>query len=164
MSSEISNLSNNLSLVTSLVDMLSREGLDIWVFGGWGEELRGMRPPGPHSDIDLLLHAPNFDALEDALARSCHSMPIPEKRFSHKRGFEWMGVRVEVFLARPGAVATSNVFDGRHVIRWPSDTFEGEVVQDLQVVSATALAEYRRDHRHVAQAYASFCESRDFVG
>ena len=32
----------------------SHQGVETWVFGGWGEELRGLKPPAQHADLDLL--------------------------------------------------------------------------------------------------------------
>jgi hypothetical protein len=39
---------NDLSFVERAVSLLASKGVDTWVFGGWGEELRGLiKPPAP---------------------------------------------------------------------------------------------------------------------
>ena len=55
---------NDLKLVADVVGTLRANALAVWVFGGWAEELRGVRQAGSHADIDLLLRAVHFDRLE----------------------------------------------------------------------------------------------------
>ena len=55
---------NSVTLLVSVVATLRAAGLDVWVGGGWGEELRQMLEPRTHKDIDLLLRADNFDEWE----------------------------------------------------------------------------------------------------
>src|SRR4051794_20282946 len=101
---------NDLTLVSKLVDILRSSGMDVWVFGGWAEELREMRQPGTHTDIDLLLRAADFRALEAHLANHSGVEEIPEKRFSHKRAFLWNSVLVELFLVQPAAYDLTVMF------------------------------------------------------
>jgi len=67
--------------------VMAGSGLEVWVAGGWGEELREMRPPGPHEDIDLFLHAPGFHSLDDKLPEYPGWDEIVRKRWSHKRAW-----------------------------------------------------------------------------
>jgi hypothetical protein len=137
---------NDLELVSAIVQSLRAGGMDIWVFGGWAEELQGMRTPGPHSDIDLLLRATSFGSLDSFMPRISGMTEIPQKRFSHKRAFVWQGVRVEVFLVQPCPHELTVMFDGRAIVEWPADTFAGAFVEGLPVASKSALKMYRRDH------------------
>jgi hypothetical protein len=155
---------NDLTLAREVVDSLRLAGLDIWLFGGWAEELRGMRASGPHADIDLLLRAATFDELEAFLSSQRHLIEIPEKRFSHKRAFLWRGVRVEVFLVQPHPLHQTVMFDGRVLIHWPNDTFAEGCAAGVPIASKAALALYRRDHRRVRHAYAAFRAARTSAG
>ena len=129
-----------------------RRGIQIlgsWIFGGWGEELHGLRPFGPHSDIDLLLHDETFDPIDNSIEKREEFVAIPEKRFSHKRAFEFDGVRVELFLVHPRTL-TTNFFSGRHLFQWPADTFgEGANRLGLKICSKAALQLYRSKQRGI---------------
>jgi hypothetical protein len=151
---------NDLTLLSTIVDTLRAHSLDIWVFGGWAEQLKGLRQPGPHADTDLLIRATNFRQLEVVLADIPGVTEIPEKHFSHKRAFEWNGVRVEVFLVQPSSPDTTIMFDGRAAIHWPTDTFAESPVAALHVASKTALRMYRRNHDQVTRAHREFCNAR----
>src|SRR5207248_834952 len=45
---------NDLSFVMHVVDLLEDARLRVWLFGGWAEELRGLRAPCEHVDVDFL--------------------------------------------------------------------------------------------------------------
>ena len=53
-------------------------GVDTWVFGGWGEELRGLIAPREHADLDLLYPAESW----------CASTPVARlgRREATRRG------------------------------------------------------------------------------
>jgi hypothetical protein len=85
-------------LFTVLEDLKS---LPTALFGGWAEEILGLTPNRPHSDVDLLLASENFVALDDPLSADRRYSEITEKRFSHKRAYEKNGVRIEIFLVHP---------------------------------------------------------------
>ena len=155
---------NDLKFVSAIVKSLRAGVLDVWVFGGWAEELQGMRPPGPHTDVDLLLRATDFGPLDAFMPRVAGVTEIPQKRFSHKRAFVWQDVRVEVLLVQPAPHALTVLFDGRATVQWPADTFAGGFVEGLPVASKSALKMYRHDHDQVARAYAEFMESRARAG
>jgi hypothetical protein len=155
---------NDFELVSAIVRSLRAGGMDVWVFGGWAEELQRMRPPGPHTDVDLLLRAADFGPLDAFMPRVPRVTEIPQKRFSHKRAFVWQGVRVEVFLVQPAPHELTVLFDGRAMVQWPAGTFASGFVEGLPVASKSALKMYRRDHDQVVRAYAEFTESRARTG
>ena len=150
-------IANDLLFLVSLIDDLSRCGINAWVFGGWAEELRGLRLAGPHGDVDLLYPAADFERI-DALLRSHPSMiEIHQKRFSHKRAAEYQGVRVEFFLLEPdGHRYVTRFFDGRYIHTWPENTLAPDrlAVGDvrLRVAGETALRGYRDVHARVMAA------------
>jgi len=146
---------NDLHLVREVLGVLREAGLHVWLFGGWAEELRGMRAPSAHTDIDILLRGAAFELLDAFLAERSEAVEIREKRFSHKRAFVWHDVRVEIVLVRPGSPGTSDIFDGRVVIEWPPDTFAEPSVAGMPACSRGALALYRDRHDLVVTAYAA---------
>ena len=93
---------NDLRLVMRAADLLAEGGFRVWLFGGWAEELRGLRPPAEHADVDLLYPAPDFRRLDEYIAAA----PVEEwkgKRRPYKRAFELDGVPVELFLVERDA-------------------------------------------------------------
>ena len=51
---------NELNTVRRVMALLNGAGASCWLFGGWAEEMRGLRPPAAHGDIDLLYPAPSL--------------------------------------------------------------------------------------------------------
>lgn len=107
--------------VRKVVAELAASGFQALVFGGWAEELLGLRPAGPHSDIDLLLIDPDLDRLDEWLAGTDE---VVAKRASHKRALEWDGTLVELFLTRRRLDGQVTVFGGVHTFVWPSDLLD----------------------------------------
>ena len=44
----------DVAVVLRVVDLLEAARLRVWLFGGWAEELRGLRAPCEHHDVDFL--------------------------------------------------------------------------------------------------------------
>lgn len=131
-------VSNDLQLVQRAVTLLKEHGVDVWLAGGWAEELHGMQAPRNHHDIDLLYPADNFGRV-DTFLRNGRVEEITAKRFPHKRAFELDGVMVELFLVQPGPLTR---FWSQHDYHWPADTFE-DMGDPLRLASTTALIRYR---------------------
>lgn len=136
--SNLHRVPNDLRLVRVTTDRLLSERLDVWLAGGWAEELHGMTAPRTHHDIDLLCRADSFDAVDDWLRRT-RGTEINAKRFPHKRAFEVADTMVEVILVRPDL---RTHFWGTHQYSWPSDTF-GDVTGRPPLISTNALRHYR---------------------
>jgi hypothetical protein len=125
----------DLGLVLAAVDVLASYGVRTWVFGGWGEELRGLCAPRAHGDVDLLYPAPRFDRL-DALELAW----VEERRLPHKRAFVLDETMVELFLVQRDADGWFSEFGGvRH--DWPPNVFAA--AGRLPVASAAALTGFR---------------------
>ena len=58
---------NNLKFLTATVRELAAAQVQTWLFGGWAEELSGLRSPSLHQDIDLLYPGVDFSALDAVL-------------------------------------------------------------------------------------------------
>jgi hypothetical protein len=133
---------NDLDFVLRVVDRLRAERVRTWVCGGWGEELRGLQPPWPHRDVDLLYPARDW-ARVDALERDW----ITGKRRRAKRAFVLEDVMVELLLVeRDERGWFTQKPHYRH--DWPDDVFATS--GRLPVASTAALAGHRRSYRRAA--------------
>ena len=126
---------NDLDFVLRAVDLLWSHRVRTWIFGGWGEELRGLTPQREHVDLDLLYPARDWsrvDALDLEWAGPRH---LP-----WKRAFTVEGTLVELFRAdRDERGWFTELQRRRH--DWPADVFAAN--GRLPVASRDALAGYR---------------------
>jgi hypothetical protein len=135
---------NDLALVERAVHLLASRGLDTWVSGGWGEELRGLILPRAHADVDLLYPASDWSEA-DALYLDW----IEAKRHPWKRAFSLEGVMVELFLVqRDERGWFTQLARRRH--DWPENLLGTN--GRLPVASTVALASYRHSYRVDAAA------------
>ena len=133
---------NDLDFVLHVVDRLRSEGICTWVCGGWGEELRGLEPPRPHGDVDLLYPARDWVRV-DGLELEW----IAGKRSRSKRAFVLDAVMVELILVeRDERGWFTQKSRDRH--DWPDDVFSTN--GRLPVASAGALSGHRRAYRRAA--------------
>src|SRR5512133_3834889 len=91
---------NDLDFVLSVLSRLDHAGSRAWLFGGWAEELRGLRGSGAHGDIDLLYPAGNLELVDRFLANDLAAEEIRQKHFSHKRAFTIEKIAIEVILVQ----------------------------------------------------------------
>jgi hypothetical protein len=130
---------NDLAFVARAVSLLSSKGIDTWVFGGWGEELRGLIKPREHVDLDLLYPAEDWDAV-DAL----HLDWVLTKKRPWKRAFRLEGIVVELFLVRYDQHGWHTQLERRRH-EWPTNVFSSTA--EIPVASTAALATYRHSYR-----------------
>jgi hypothetical protein len=131
---------NDLPFVVRVLGLLESEGIRAWIFGGWAEELHGLRPRGAHSDVDLLYPAPAFGELDEVVAR-CGLDEVRAKRSAFKRAFVLDGVVVELFLVRRDAHGWTTPFAG-YDHRWPHGLLSSR--RGLRVACVAAVTGYRR--------------------
>ncbi len=147
---------NTIQLLVDVINTLTNAHIKTWLFGGWAEELSGLRPRGPHRDIDLLYPAHSFELLDKFLQTHSDAEEIRLKRFSHKRAFRWHDILVEVFLVRPEPKGLITDFFGIHRFAWPQDTLTHTVLLpcgEYPLASPAALRFYRERHNDVEEAY-----------
>jgi hypothetical protein len=141
-------VSNDLSFVLRVADLLEEAQLRTWLCGGWAEELRGLCAPRPHLDIDLLYPGRDFERVDRFVAGA----PVdeqPGRHRPHKRVFEVDGVPVELILVERDERGWFTDFPGgRH--RWPADLFSAG--GRLPVASEAALAGLRAAHASLLAA------------
>jgi hypothetical protein len=135
---------NDLDFVLRAVDLLWSHKVRTWIFGGWGEELRGLAPQREHADLDLLYPARDWSRVDDLDLEW-----IGAKHLPWKRAFRLDGITVELFRAdRDEQGWFTELQRRRH--DWPADVFAAN--GRLPVASRDALAGYRyaRDRRAAA--------------
>jgi hypothetical protein len=130
---------NDLAFVERAQTMLRARGVETWVFGGWGEELRGLIRPRPHIDLDLLYPAESWEAVDELYLDW-----VDGKRFPWKRAFFLEGTMVELFLVRRDAEGWYTEL-ARRTHRWPPNVLASN--GHLRVASTAALASYRHSYR-----------------
>ena len=132
----------DLDFVLRAVDRLRAEGIRTWVCGGWGEELRGLAPPRPHADLDLLYPARDWRRV-DLLGLDW----ADRRRVPWKRAFAFEGTDVELFLVeRDEHGWYTRRAQRRH--DWPDDVFA--TYGRLGVASTAALLGFRHAQRRAA--------------
>jgi hypothetical protein len=135
---------NDLAFVERAQTLLRAHGVETWVFGGWGEELRGLIKPRAHVDLDLLYPAESWDDVDDL-----YFDWIAAKRFEWKRAFMLEDVLVELFLVRCDEQGWYTEL-ARRTHRWPENVLASN--GHLRVASSAALASYRHSYRVDAAA------------
>jgi hypothetical protein len=135
---------NDLAFVERAQTLLRSKGVETWVSGGWGEELRGLIKPRAHADLDLLYPAERWDDV-DALYLDW----IDAKRFAWKRAFVLEAVTVELFLVQRDEDGWYTTL-ARRTHRWPDNLLTSN--GHLRVASTAALASYRHSYRVDAAA------------
>ena len=130
---------NDVAFVERTIALLAARRIDTWVFGGWGEELRGLAKPRAHADVDLLYPAEDWQAV-DALYLDW----VRTKRRPWRRGFVLEGTVVELFLVqRDQRGWYTQLARRRH--EWPENVFAS--TGRIPVASTAALATYRHSYR-----------------
>jgi hypothetical protein len=130
---------NDRAFVARVVAMLAAHGVEVWVFGGWAEEMLGLAPPRPHADIDLLVAADDWTQVD-----SIELDQIAAKRFPHKRAFVLEGVMVELFLVQCDEHGLFTTFWNTRQ-PWPPDTLDDSGA--LPLASPASVRGYRADYR-----------------
>jgi hypothetical protein len=126
---------NDLEYVLEVVDLLWADGVRGWLFGGWGEELRGLRPPVEHPGVDLLYPARDWNRV-DALELDW----LDDRRLPWRRAFRHRGVTVELVLVERDVRGWFTQLKRRRH-NWPDDIFSTN--GRLPVASAAALMSHR---------------------
>ena len=134
---------NDTTFLMKVTSLLDDALVNVWLFGGWAEELQGLAPARGHRDVDLLYPAQDFDRVDALIRTEPVLVEIVAKRFAHKRAFLLDGVMVELFLVRADADGYCTDLPGGVTHRWPADVFD-ERQLGMRVASVAALAGYRR--------------------
>jgi Aminoglycoside-2''-adenylyltransferase len=131
---------NDLTFVEHAQTLLRSHGIETWIFGGWGEELRGLIRQRDHADLDLLYPAETWDDVDAMIGLDW----LLGKRRPWKRAFVLDGTMVELFLVQHDRQGWYTALE-RRVHRWPENVVASN--GHLRVASTAALASYRHSYR-----------------
>lgn len=123
-------------------ELLVRDGIEYWVFGGWAVDFHAGSVTRPHDDLDIAVWLEDHDRIATLLAADGWKH-APEEGEDGYTGYERGAVRLELaFLARgeKGLVYTP-LREGRGA--WPDGSFEDDVAElrgvRARVISLSAL-------------------------
>lgn len=136
---------NTVAAVVEIMRRLHEGGAPCVLFGGWAEEAFGLRPAGPHADLDLLLPADSFESLDRLVAAAPEFAAIALKGFAHKRAFLRAGLMVEIVLVQQENEAAVTWFWGDVRFEWLAPLTE-ECLLDGHRLPGASHANLRR-HR-----------------
>lgn len=77
-------MENTREKVASVTAKLRSSGIICNLFGGWAEEVLGLREPFTHGDIDMLYRGETFKELDSKLRAIPEFEEVPLKRFRHE--------------------------------------------------------------------------------
>jgi hypothetical protein len=143
-------MENTLEKVEAVIVKLRSSRIICDLFGGWAEEVLGLREPSAHGDIDMLYRSETFNELDCKLRGIPEFEEVPLKRFRHKRAFRFYGTLCEITLVqeREGPLT---LFWGDVSFRWDTPLLHGVPVEvgrePISVVSANNLKRYRDFHK-----------------
>jgi hypothetical protein len=127
-----------LGTIGWLDEILTEQGLDYWLFGGWAVDFHAGRVTRDHADVDVAVWAADLDRIR-ALLQTEGWVHAPEPGEDGYIGYERQGVRLELaFLAsdEAGTIYTP-LAEGRG--DWPASSF-GDGRVELGGVSALAVS------------------------
>src|SRR3954452_4055924 len=146
-----------LEALREVTELLCRDGIECWLFGGWAVDFHAGRITRSHDDLDVAV----WDADAPALARllaGARWRHVPDPHEDGSTCYVRDGVRLELaFLARADdGVIYTPLRDGR--ASWPDGTF-GSAVAVLHgvrapLVGAAALREDKSRPRDDPRAAA----------
>jgi hypothetical protein len=133
--------------------LLEQSGVPCLLFGGWAEELLGLRAAGPHRDIDLVHLSDSFASADMALEAGQLPDEIRAKRFPHKRAFAWRGLCCEIVLIQDACVRPVTWFWCDVPLFWQVPVAHPRPVSlaghRFELVSAANLRLYRARHHDI---------------
>jgi hypothetical protein len=138
---------NTKEMLSAALRDLRAQGLACDLFGGWAEELLGLREPWAHGDIDLIYRGESlaaFDAVGDRFS------PVPQKRFHHKRAFLFRNILCEIVLVQDAEARPVTHYWGDVPFHWEQPLLHPRAIdlcgEPVTVVSAENLHRHRRLH------------------
>lgn len=143
-------MENTREKVAAVVARLRGSGIVCDLFGGWAEEVLGLREPSAHGDIDMVYRSETFKERDSKLREIPEFEEVPLKRFRHKGAFRFYGTPCEITLVQERE-GPFTLFWGDVPFRWDTPLLYGVSVEvgwePISVVSANNLKRYRDLHK-----------------
>ncbi len=134
--------SGHLAALARLHELLDRNGIEYWLFGGWAVDFHAGAVTRPHDDLDLAVWLEDLDRIASLLAAEGWRH-VPDEDEDGYTAYERGSLRVELaFLARDeSGVVYTPLRAGR--ASWPVGAFGSDVAElhgvRARVVSLAAL-------------------------
>jgi hypothetical protein len=121
-----------LIALAGISDVLDRNGIEHWLFGGWAVDFHAGRVSRAHDDLDLAVWVEDCDRIARLLAADGWSH-APEEDEDGYTGYEREGVRLELAFIERGHDGTvyTPLESGRG--SWHPEAFGDEVAELLNV-------------------------------
>jgi hypothetical protein len=146
-------MANTTKTVADILSALARRGVKCDLFGGWAEEILGVRPPGNHRDIDLVYRDESFFLLDMAIAGLRGTVSeVTAKRFRHKRAFIFRGTLCEITLVKDADMQPVTYYWGDTPFEWDRPFLHGAMVPFHDGIVSVLSADNLRKHRDQWQA------------
>lgn len=143
-------MENTREKVAAVTAKLRHAGIVCDLFGGWAEEVLGLRKPSTHGDIDLVYRCETFSEFDVKLQNILDFEEVPLKRFRHKRAFRYYGTLCEITLVQERERPLT-LFWGDVPFFWDTPLLHGALVEvgsePTSIVSAGNLKRYRNCHK-----------------
>ncbi|MGO4569953.1 hypothetical protein AB4Z52_34215 [Rhizobium sp. 2YAF20] len=143
-------MENTREKVAAVTAKLRRSGIICDLFGGWAEEVLGLREPSAHSDIDMVYRSETFKEFDAKLQDVPEFEEVPLKRFRHKRAFRYYGTLCEITLVQVRKQPLT-LFWGDVPFLWENPLLHGTLVEvgrePTSIVSASNLKRHRNLHK-----------------
>ena len=118
-----------LAAIGSLDELLTGEGIEYWLFGGWAVDFHAGGITRPHEDVDIAVWTKDVDRLATLLEDSGWRHK-PDKEEDGYTAFERAGVRLEVaFLDRSDDGEIFTPLHGGGHGEWPDGAFGHDVAR-----------------------------------
>jgi hypothetical protein len=93
-------MNEQLVALASVHELLRRDGIDYWLFGGWAVDFHAGAVTRPHDDVDIAVWLADHERIAELLAQEGWRH-APEADEDGGTGYERGGVRLELtFLVR----------------------------------------------------------------
>lgn len=139
-------MANTLETLAAALKLLNDSGVECDVFGGWAEEVLGLREPWQHGDIDLVYQGADFAQVDKAIRHQHETFSeVAGKRFRHKRAFIFRETLCEIILIQDSDITPTTYYWGDVPFRWCQPLLHPATVNLLgRTVTAVSPENLRR--------------------
>lgn len=141
-------MANTRETLATILRMLRASGVHCDLFGGWAEELLGLRESWQHGDIDLVYRGTDFIPIDKAMAHRCDEFcEVRAKRFRHKRAFVFHNTLCEIVLIQESDTRPVTYYWGDVPFLWDHPLLGNEAIELCGEQATTVSTANLRRHR-----------------
>lgn len=141
-------MANTQETLVAILELLNVSGVECDIFGGWAEELLGLREPWQHGDIDLVYRGADFTHVDNVIRHRCETFfEVERKRFRHKRAFLFRETLCEIVLVQDSGATPTTYYWGDVPFQWCQPLLHHEAVNLVGRPVTAMSCENLRRHR-----------------